>query len=87
MLRARHPAAHFGNAEAAFPSLDDLIADDGDLGIDEGERIAFAPAVGIEHGDKHAQAFVHLRRRQPDSGILVHRVDHAVDELLHGRRS
>ena len=38
-----------GNAEAAFPALDRLIADDGNLGIDEGNRIALAAAVGIEH--------------------------------------
>ena len=87
VLRARHPAAHFGNAEAAFPAFDGLIADDDNLGIDEGDRVAFAPAVGIEHGDEHAQAFVHLRRGQPDTRILVHRVDQAVDELLDVRRS
>ncbi len=27
VLRARHAAAHFGNAQAAFPALDRLIAD------------------------------------------------------------
>ena len=28
---------------------------------------------------------VHLRRRQPDAVILVHRLDHVVDEFLHER--
>ena len=28
---------------------------------------------------------MHLRRRQPDAVILVHRLDHVVDELLHER--
>ena len=67
--------------------FDRLIADDDDLGIDEGHGIAFAAAVGIEHRHEDPQALVHLRRRQPDARILVHRVDHAVDELLDRRRS
>ena len=35
--------------------------------------------------DEEAQALVHLRRRQPDAGVLVHRLDHVVDELLQQR--
>ena len=84
VLRAGHAAAHFRNAEAAFPTLDRLIADDGNLGIDEGNRIALAASVGIEHRHENPQALVHLRGREPDARILVHRVDHAVDELLDG---
>ena len=53
-------------------------------GIDEGDGIALAAAVGIEHRHENPQAFVHLRGREPDARVLKHRVDHAVDELLEG---
>ena len=67
VLGARHPAAHFGNAEAAFPAFYGLVANHDDLGVDERDGFALAPAVGIEHRDEHPQAFVHLRRGQPDT--------------------
>ena len=85
MLRPRHAAADVGNAEAALPALDRLIADDQDLGVDEDGRVAFALAVGVEHGDEHAKALMHLRRGQADAGVLEHGVDHVVDELLQRR--
>ena len=54
--RARHLAADVGNAQAALPALDDLLADDLDLGVDDRERPALASAVGIEMGDENAKA-------------------------------
>ena len=94
LARARHPAADVGNAQAAFPVLDDLVADDGDLGVDERDQRhpvlvlgSSSSSVGREPGDEQPQAFVHLRRRQPDAVVLAHRLDHVVDELLDARRS
>ena len=40
---ARHAAADVGDAEAALPVLRGLVADRGDLGIDEHERLARRP--------------------------------------------
>ena len=45
----------------------------------------FGVGLLVEQRDEQAQALVHLRRRQPDAVILVHRLDHVVDELLHQR--
>ena len=38
--RPRHPAADVRDAQAAFPAFDDLVADDLDLRIDDGNRLA-----------------------------------------------
>ena len=38
-------------------------------------------------GDEDAHGLVHLRRRQPDARVFVHRLEHVVDELLDDRRS
>ena len=64
-----------------------VAADDGDLRVDDHVRLGLLLAVfsRIERRDKHAQPFVHLRRRQADAVILGHRVEHVVDELLHRR--
>ena len=58
-----------------------------DLGIDERDGIAFSSPLGVEDRDEHAPRFVHLRRRQADARILVHRLDHVIDELLELRRA
>src|SRR5687767_6076812 len=76
VLRARHAAADVGNAQAALPALNRLVALDGDLGIDEHDRVTLAVAVSIEHRDEYPEAFVHLRRRQADARVLEHRVNH-----------
>ena len=84
--RARHAAADVGNAQAAFPVLDDVAADDGDLRVDDRDRLGIRVLVvivaGVERGDEQPQALVHLRRRQADAVILDHRLDHVVDQLL-----
>ena len=56
----------------------------GALGMISGLMIAGRLRVRIlvEQRDEQAQALVHLRRGQADAVILVHRVDHVVDELL-----
>ena len=40
---------------------------------------------GAMAATKMRSAFVNLRRRQADTVVLVHGVDHVVDELLHRR--
>ena len=67
------------------------LADDGDLGVDEGHQrdaLVFLVFVLVvvrsrrEAGDEEAQALVHLGRGQPDALVLLHRLEHVVDELL-----
>ena len=86
----RHLAADVGDAQAAFPVLDELAADGGDLGVDDRDRhdlgLAGPRVLCLEARDEDPHALVHLRRRQPDAVVLVHRLDHVVDELLDGRR-
>ena len=41
--------------------------------------------VFLHAGDEDAHALVHLRGGEADAVILLHRVDHVVDELLDGR--
>ena len=86
LARPRHAAPHVGDAETSFPVFDDVAADDGDFGIDDHVRLGLLLDVvsGIERRDENAQPFVHLRGGQADAVILGHRVDHVVDELLHG---
>ncbi len=38
--------------------------------------------VLLEQRDEQAHALVHLRPREPDAVVLVHRLDHVVDQLL-----
>src|SRR5437773_1706356 len=68
---ARDASADVGNAEAAFPVLDDLRARHGcDIRVDERDRLdvrhILTAVVRVERGDEQTHAFVHLRRRQPD---------------------
>ncbi len=67
VLGAGDAAAHLGNAQAALPALDRLIADHDDLGIDEDDSVAFAAAVRVQHRHEHPQPLVHLRRREADA--------------------
>ena len=64
-------------------------SDDGDLGVDERDRLRSGSRVSssstIERGDENAEPFVDLRRGQPDAVVLDHRVDHVVDQLLNRR--
>ncbi len=84
LARPRHAAADVGNAQAAFPVLDDLGADRRDLRVDDRDRRRrrLAVVVVVEARDEQPQALVHLRRRQADAVILDHRLDHVVDQLL-----
>ena len=61
--------------QAVVGRRDDRVDDDAGLGV----------VAAVEHGHEHAQALVHLRRRQADAVVLVHRLDHVVDELLEAR--
>ena len=72
-----------------FPILDHIAADDGDFGVDEGERrrMRFALVAIVERGDEEADPLVHLRRGEADAVVLGHRVHHVVDQLLHRPRS
>src|SRR5437899_2496231 len=84
--RARDAAADVGNAEAAFPLVGGLVPDDVDFGVDERHQrnavlfrvlVVFlvVPIIDIRRdaGDEEPHAFVHLRRRQPDTLVLLHR--------------
>ena len=43
--------------------------------------------IGAAHaGDEQPQPLVHLRRGQPDARVLLHRLEHVVDERLDPRR-
>ena len=55
-----------------------------DLGVDEA-RFRLRSGLGIEHRDEDAQAFVHLRGREADAGILVHRLDQSSMNCCTGR--
>ena len=87
--RARHAAADVRDAQAALPVFHDLRADRRDDRIDEHHRLVIGRqrvvVVRRDGGDEDAQALVNLRRRQPDAVVLVHGVDHVVDQLLHRR--
>ena len=56
-------------------------------GIDDRHRLVIGcqrlVVLRRDGGDEEAKALVHLRRRQPDAVVLVHRLDHVVDQLLH----
>src|SRR6185312_89822 len=90
-LRARHAAADVGNAQAAFPVFDDLVADGRDFGIDDrdglrvGDVLAGLGLHRLEDADEDAEALVDLRRGEADAVILGHRVQHVVDEVLEYR--
>src|SRR3954466_8728519 len=43
-------------------------------------------AAGGEPRDEQGRALVHLRRREAEGRILLHRLEHVVDELLDARR-
>jgi hypothetical protein len=52
-----------------------------ELGIDEHQQVVqLAPKRQID--DEDAERHADLRRRQPDAGCGIHRLDHVVDELL-----
>src|SRR5690606_16966851 len=87
-LDARRPgdtAADVGDAQAAFPPFDSLVADGRNLGVDERRRLALALLVGVEHGDEQPYALVDLGSGQANARILLHGLDHVVDELLELR--
>ena len=86
--RPRDPAPDVGDAETPLPILDDVGSDRNDLGVDDRDRIRlflFVVAVaGVEPGDEQTQPFMDLRRCQADAVIFDHRLDHVVDQPLHG---
>ena len=66
-----------------------VAADRRDHRIDEHHRLGrpatAAPLLRRDGGHEDAEPLVHLRRRQADAVVLVHGVDHVVDQLLHRR--
>src|SRR5258705_8822141 len=82
---ARHHAPDVGDAQAAFPPLFHRGTVRNDLRVDDHGRFALGVGVFVEQRDKQAHPFVHLRCGKADAVILVHRVDHVVDEFLEGR--
>ena len=45
----------------------------------------FGIRIVIQERDEQPQTFMYLRRGQADAVILVHRLDHVVDEFLEQR--
>src|SRR4029079_18933339 len=94
--RALNAGPDVGNAQAPFPVFDDITGSDFDLRVDQGhQRHVFTVLVGFlvfvhvpsgrKSGNKNPQRFMHLRRRESDSLVLLHRLEHVVDELLDCR--
>ncbi len=93
---ARHAPPDLRDAETAFPVFRCLLPDRRDLGVDQGEQrhvplfviLLLFVAVGRrrESGNEEADALVHLRRRQADALVFLHRLEHVVDELLDAGR-
>src|SRR5258705_7729588 len=80
-VAGNHPA-DIRDAQAAFPSLFNRRAVGKDLGVDDDGRLALRVGVLVQQCDEQAQPFVHLRRGEADAVLLVHRVDHVVDQFL-----
>ena len=59
--------------------------DGNDLRVHDDRGLALRTGIFVQQRHKQAEPFVHLRRRQSHTVILVHRVDHVVDQLLHQR--
>ena len=83
--KAGHHTSDVRDAQATLPPLFLGRAGREDFRIDDDGRLAFRTGVILEQCDEQSQTFVHLRRCQADPVILVHRVDHVVDQLLHQR--
>jgi hypothetical protein len=83
---ARHTAADVGDAQAALPILNDFRAGWRNDRIDEHHRLVVRRqrvfALGRDGGDEDAQRLVNLRRREADTVVFVHGVDHVVNQLL-----
>ena len=84
--KSRHHAANVGNTQAAFPAF---FAYRIAFGMMSGLMITVASLSGSGSSSRSATnsrtTFVDLRRSQADAVILVHRLDHVVDELLEQR--
>ena len=81
----RHGAAQAGNRQASLGLYRDLLADRGDHRIDQrrhrARRIVGAGAALRRHAvDEQPQRHMHLRRRQPRAGGVVHGLDHVRDQ-------
>ena len=46
---------------------------------------SFGIVAAVEHGHEDTEALMHLRAGQADPAVLVHGVDHVVDEFLEAR--
>jgi hypothetical protein len=68
-LEVRHRQAAFGPGHRSLPVHD--------LGIHEHQRVAIGillGPLGVHHHQAHGLA--HLRRREPDAGLVVHHLEH-----------
>ena len=88
---ARHLPAQVGDGEAALPAVDRLRHRSG---VTSGftRTVKGTPPSGAVVGRRHldhgeAQAHVDLGRGEAHPVVLVHRLDHVVDEALHARES
>src|SRR5882762_3952719 len=88
---ARHHTPHVGHREAALPAVLHLLREGRDDGVDDdGQRdlrsLGVALILGhLDHRD--LPRHVHLVGGQPGAVVLVHGLDHVVDQLLDGSRA
>src|SRR2546426_7540768 len=86
---ARDHAAHVGHRQAALPAVLHLVGQGGHHGIDDdGERNrdgVWIAGVGLDLDDGDLGQLMDLVAGQAGPVVLVHRVDHVVDQPLPGR--
>ena len=70
-----------GQGQAAFFPRRQFRAFGDDLGVDHRDRLPLVLAGYVDDDD--AQADIDLRRGEADSGRLVHRGEHARDQVAH----
>ena len=78
-------ASQVGNREASLPADLGLVAQGRHDGVDhhgQRDRRLGALVVGRDLDDREAQPHVDLRRGEADALVLVHGLDHVVDEPL-----
>ncbi len=79
---AWHHAADVRDAEAPLPTLGRRVTNRHDLGVDDHRGVRFRTRILLEQRHEDSNVLVHLRPGQADAVVLVHRLDHVVDELL-----
>src|SRR5262245_39907257 len=93
--RARDAAADVRNTEAALPVFDGLSTLRPYFRVDQDHLrksfglvlVFFSIARRGKTRHEHPETFVDLRRGEADALVLVHGLEHVVDELLKSRRA